>query len=145
MGVYRKWPWAFPPGTRPFWAEEDAHISSSRKLGAHTHLQGCICGNPAELSRWTSSVSCVYIWLKLLCRDEDESLCGGVLWGLSWGLGWECMDMTVEGEKAPDVACLGPWRGNRDKWAQRKEVRCWLHVSSSWQSFWKVASFFISS
>lgn len=108
----------------PFWAEKDAHVSSSRKLGAHAHLQGCICGNLADPGQWVSSMSCVYIWVKLHRWGwVATETCGWVFWLPNWGLVWERMDVIVEGEKAPDLACLGPWlrRGNRtNEFSERK-------------------------
>lgn len=42
VGVNHQWPRAFPPSTHPFCAKNNAHVSSSRKRGAHAHLQGCV-------------------------------------------------------------------------------------------------------
>lgn len=42
VGVNHQWPCASPPSTHPVCAKNNAQVSSSRKWGVHTHLQGWV-------------------------------------------------------------------------------------------------------
>lgn len=115
---------------------------------------GLCGGNLADLSKWPSLMSYVYMWVKSLHTDDDKSLqkhlagCSDIQTGDKSGSVWTWQWRDRKSQMW-HVRALKWEEENRDRWVQQKEVRRWLCVRGSWQGFWRLASwnksFYISS